>query len=66
MTTNDPIQGNIEHNSWLTCRIATDFDRIAHEAEVIFYASTFEEALSNATGFNHNFTFLDTADIPTI
>ena len=39
----DPELG-ITYNSWLTCRIAIDYGRTQHSAEVILYASTFEEA----------------------
>ena len=53
------------YNSWIKCRISTDYNRLAHQAEVIVTASTFEEA-QNKDGFNQKFQFLDETRIPTV
>ena len=74
-TTTIPATGGLpekQYNSWLECRVPTDYTRTAHSAEVVVFASTFEEARSNETWNNggHNFTFADPDvgphNIPTI
>ena len=57
-----------EYNSQIKCRIPTDYSRQPHSAEVVVFASTFEEARSNNmwNGGYHNFTFVDSATLPTI
>jgi hypothetical protein len=45
--------------------MSTDYTRLAGNAEMIVFASTFEEA-TYADGVNKMFTFLDTDSIPTI
>ena len=37
----------LEYNSVIKCRTMTDYNRAPDDAEVIVFASTFEEALSN-------------------
>ena len=43
---NGPV-GLLSYNSKLQCRIRTDYTDTAHTAELIFFASTFEEAVTN-------------------
>lgn len=52
-------------DSEIVCRMATDYKREAGDAEVIVFASTFEEA-TWADGVDKMFTFLDADSIPTV
>ena len=67
-----PPIGALNYNSEIECRIMTDYTRTAHTAEVIVFASTFEEAVSNNGNvandplWEHNYTFLDPTLMPTI
>ena len=45
--------------------MATDYARTVGDAEVIVFASTFEEA-TFADGVDRSFTFLDTSAIPSV
>ena len=67
-----PIVGSLSFNSWLKCRVATDYARTPHLAEMILFASTFEEAVSNNinTEFDpladHFYEFVDATLLPTL
>ena len=56
-----PYNG-VSYNSWIKCRIATDYNRIPHLAEVIAYASTFEEAV----GISQKFEFVAATQLPIV
>ena len=52
-------------DSEIKCRMATDYNRGSGDAEVIVFASTYEEA-TYADGVDNMFTFLDEDSLPTI
>jgi len=73
---NGPV-GALEYNSRMQCRVSTDYARESHSAELILFASTFEEAVTNnistlpttpagISADDNQFTFIDPSLIPTV
>jgi hypothetical protein len=61
----------------MQCRVSTDYTRESHSAELILFASTFEEAVTNnistlpttpagISADDNQFTFIDPSLIPTV
>ena len=62
------LVNGLQYNSEITCRIMTDYERQPHDAEVIVFASTFEEAVSNNIngGGTNMYTFRDASTVPIV